>query len=141
MIRKHSSPIAGHVRVVFELPPGIWADRVFVAGDFNDWDEAGIPMVLTQDGVWQAALDLPAGTRHEFRYRIDGEWRTDYHADGYTSNLHGTENSVVVAELPAGLSRSEVDPTPFQERMAASEVRWKLIQKWRARRDALETAA
>ena len=141
MIRKYPSPINGHVRVVFELPPGIWADRAFVAGDFDVQSEAGIPMTLTRDGVWQAMLDLPAGTRHEFRYRVDGEWRTDYHADGYTSDVHGRVNSVVFAELPAAPSRGEVESTAFRERMAASETRSRLIQKWRARRGALENAA
>ena len=39
MIHKTQSPLPGHVRVVFELPSCIWADRIFVVGDFNHWNE------------------------------------------------------------------------------------------------------
>ncbi len=100
MIRKLYSPIPGHVRIVFELPSHIWADRIFVAGDFNGWDETANPMRQDRDGLWQATLDLPAGSRCHFRYLIDGQWRTDYHADGCATNAYGAENSVVHADLP-----------------------------------------
>ncbi len=95
MIRKIASPLCEHVRVTFELPSCIWADRIFVAGDFNNWDFAATPMRQDRDGIWRAALDLPAGKRYEFRYLVDGKWHTDYHADGSRSNSFGSENSVV----------------------------------------------
>jgi hypothetical protein len=104
MIHKTQSPLPGHVRVVFELPSCIWADRIFLVGDFNQWDERATPLRQDRDGVWRAAVDLKAGASAEFRYLIDGQWRTDYHADGYTHNQYGTENSVVRAEWPAELA-------------------------------------
>ncbi|OUC09534.1 hypothetical protein RY27_02285, partial [Litorilinea aerophila] len=58
------------------------------------------PMRQDHDGVWRAEVELPAGQSYEFRYLIDGQWRTDFHADGFTTNNYGTENSVVRAELP-----------------------------------------
>ncbi len=105
MIYKSKSTVPGHVRVVFELPSCIWADKIFVTGDFNNWDKNSMPMRQTRNGLWRAELDLPAGTRYEFRYIIDGHWQTDYHADGFTTNSFGENNSVVIAELmPASIA-------------------------------------
>jgi hypothetical protein len=101
MIHKTRSPLPGHVRVVFELPSFVWADRIYLVGDFNGWNEQATPMQQDRDGVWRAAVDLQSGAQVEFRYLIDGQWRTDYHADGYSHNGFGTENSMVRAELPA----------------------------------------
>jgi hypothetical protein len=100
MIHKMISPLPGHVRVVFELPSCLWADRIFLVGDFNQWDEKATPMKQDRDGIWRATVDLRYGAQVEFRYLIDGQWRTDYHADGHTQNSFGSENSLVRAELP-----------------------------------------
>jgi hypothetical protein len=54
----------------------------------------------TRSGVWQATLDLPVGGRYQFRYIVDGQWRTDSHADGTSDNDFGSQNSIVVATLP-----------------------------------------
>lgn len=113
MIKKGTSPIPGHVRVIFELPSCIWADRIFLCGDFNNWRDAEIQLQQDRNGVWRTVLDLPVGQRYEFRYVIDGEWRTDFHADGQTDNTFGTQNSIVVAELdeserPASIRTGQV---------------------------------
>jgi hypothetical protein len=100
MIYKTLSPLPGHVRVVFELPACLWADRIFLVGDFNQWNQSATPMQQDRDGIWRATIDLRSGTQAEFRYLIDGQWRTDYHADGHTYNSFGSENSIVRAELP-----------------------------------------
>lgn len=101
MIYKYRSPQPGHVRIVFELPSCIWADRIFLTGDFNDWRQDDIRLQQDRNGVWQASIDLPMGRTYQFRYLIDGQWRTDSHADGYATNEFGTENSVVITELPS----------------------------------------
>jgi 1,4-alpha-glucan branching enzyme len=100
MIRKYNSPLAGHVRVVFELPSSVWADRISLTGDFNEWRENDIMLQQTRSGVWQAAVDLPFGSRSQFRYVVDGQWCTDSHADGMSDNTYGSQNSLVVANLP-----------------------------------------
>jgi hypothetical protein len=107
MIRKIRSPKPEHVRVIFELPSCIWADRIFLTGDFNGWDQSDIPMRQDRNGVWQAVLDLPVGARYEFLYVIDGQWRTDSHADGYAHNSYGSQNSIVVTELLEVVPHSE----------------------------------
>jgi hypothetical protein len=100
MIRKYPSPVPGHVRVVFELPSCVWADRISLTGNFNEWRENDIMLQQTRSGVWQATLDLPLGGRYEFRYVVDGQWFTDSHADGMSDNTFGTQNSIINATLP-----------------------------------------
>jgi hypothetical protein len=109
MIRKYRSPIPGHVRVVFELPSCVWADRISLTGDFNGWRENDIVLQQTRSGVWQAAVDLPLGASYQFRYVVDGQWTTDSHADGMSDNRHGSQNSVVVANLPES---EQIEETP-----------------------------
>lgn len=107
MIHKIQSSIPNHVRIIFELPASVWADRISVVGDFNHWNPTAMPMRQDRNGVWHAELDLPYGSRCEFRYLIDDHWKTDYQADNFVTNTYGTENSVVNALLPAELFRLE----------------------------------
>lgn len=100
MIYKILSPKPNHVRVIFELPASVWADRIFLIGDFNQWCATATPMHQDREGVWRATVDLPWGSQCAFRYRIDGQWKTDYHADGFTTNAYGTDNSVIEVTLP-----------------------------------------
>ena len=100
MIRKIVAPTPGYVRVLFELPSCLWADRIFLVGDFNQWNDTATPMHQGRDGVWRATVDLPHGSSYEFRYLIDGKWTSDSHADGFAQNSFGVSNSVVHALLP-----------------------------------------
>lgn len=100
MITKRRSSQPGFVRVCFELPAYLWADRVYVVGDFNDWDRLRTPLQQDRHGVWRAEVDLPCGKRFQFRYYVDNHWLTDSHADGMTDNPYGTQNSIVETDLP-----------------------------------------
>lgn len=100
MIHKTPSPSPGHVRVIFELPACIWADRIFLVGEFNDWNTAITPFAQGRDGVWRATVDLPVGQQYQFRYLVDGSWQTDYHADGWVHNNFGSQNSIVDITQP-----------------------------------------
>lgn len=102
MIHKTPSPQRGHVRIIFELPACIWADRIFLVGDFNDWQTSVTPFLQGRDGVWRVVLDLPCGQRYQFRYLVDGNWQTDYHADGWVTNDFGSQNSIIEVGLPVG---------------------------------------
>ena len=146
MIHKTQSPVPGHVRVIFELPSCIWADRIFLVGDFNQWDERTTPLRQDRDGVWRAIIDLANGSQCEFRYLIDGQWKTDYHADGSASNAYGSENSVVHAVLPQGmpmverLSSRVLDSAPRARTPVAPSpqpVQQRALRLERARRTAL----
>lgn len=113
MIHKRPSTQPGFVRVTFELPSCVWADRITVSGTFNEWDERGISLLQSRDGVWRVTVELPAGQRHEFRYVIDGRWQTDYHADGFTDNIYGSHNSMI--DLENVLTVTERQPSKVAE--------------------------
>jgi len=100
MIYKTVSTMPNCVCITFELPASIEAAHIFVVGDFNQWCATATPMRLDHDGIWRAMIDLPWGVRSEFRYLIDGQWKTDYYADGLAAGLYSTGNSVVYAILP-----------------------------------------
>jgi len=97
MITKEPYPDGKQMRVTFELPSSIWAERVNLVGDFNDWDTAANEMRQSRtDGAWRITLTLPAGREYQFRYLVNGrDWHNDWHADRYAPNLYGTDNSVV----------------------------------------------
>lgn len=75
------------------------AKRVFLAGDFNDWDEKSHPMEKLGD-VWKLTLKLPAG-EYRFKYLVDGFWHNDLDAHKYVPNVWGSDDSVVVVPKPS----------------------------------------
>ena len=97
MIYKEPLPDGQHVRVTFELPSAIWAERVNLVGDFNGWDTSQGEMHQTRaNGNWRITLVLDAGQEYQFRYLVNGrDWHNDWHADKYARNQYGTDNSVV----------------------------------------------
>jgi 1,4-alpha-glucan branching enzyme len=97
MIYKETLPDGAHVQIVFELPSSIWAERVNLVGDFNNWDTAKDEMRQSRaDGKWRVALVLPSGREYEFRYLVNGrDWHNDWRADKYRLNKFGSDNSVV----------------------------------------------
>ncbi|MCB0082694.1 MAG: isoamylase early set domain-containing protein [Caldilineaceae bacterium] len=105
MVRKTASAQAGYVRVLFELPAFLWADRIFVVGEFNAWDQRSLPMTQDHRGIWQLELDLPVG-RYEYRYLVNGRWLTDSQADTLVPNEFGSLNSVIVLEVEPLLPQS-----------------------------------
>ena len=67
---------------------------VYVAGSFNGWEVGVTPMKHRRNGQWEAMLKLPPG-EHQFRYFANGQWFTDYAADGVVPNGMGDFNSIV----------------------------------------------
>ena len=102
MITKERASEQGFVRVTFELPSNMWAERVNLVGEFNDWDTSATPMQRNRsDANWRTTLVLEAGQRYRFRYLIDGrEWLNDWHADDHVENPYGTHDSVIDLETP-----------------------------------------
>ncbi|MFC2031094.1 isoamylase early set domain-containing protein [Chloroflexota bacterium] len=97
MITKKPVENTALVRVTFELPSTMWAERVNLVGDFSDWDTTATPMTHNRsDANWKVSLDLAAGRRYRFRYLVDGkEWLNDWHADDHEENPYGSYDSVV----------------------------------------------
>ncbi|MDV6031432.1 MAG: glycoside hydrolase family 13 [Phycisphaera sp. RhM] len=49
------------------------AEKVFLAGSFNEWNPEVTPMDKTDNGKWTAKLKLEPG-RYEFKFVVDGQW-------------------------------------------------------------------
>jgi 1,4-alpha-glucan branching enzyme len=79
------------VTFIFDTVP---AERVFLAGDFNEWNESSHPM-LKEGDHWRLTLSLPPG-EYEFKCLVDRVWFNDREAHRFVPNPWGSENSVVV---------------------------------------------
>lgn len=75
------------------------AKRVYLCGDFNNWNEESNPMEKIGDS-WRLALQLPPG-EYRFKYLVDGFWHNDLEAHKYEPNAWGSDDSVVVVPEPA----------------------------------------
>lgn len=83
-------------RVTFSLPNSVWADGIYLVGNFNGWNNTSHPFTMGRDGSWSITIDLELDREYQFRYRRDGEWMNDNHADGYVENPYGSDNFIVV---------------------------------------------
>ena len=73
------------------------AKKVFLAGDFNQWNPQVNRMTKSKDGSFRARMKLPPG---EYRYKfvVDGVWFNDPVAQAQIMNEHGTLNSVILVK-------------------------------------------
>ena len=67
--------------------------RVCLAGDFNKWDPAALPM-SKRAGMFVKRVELEPGDHH-YKYVVDGQWMTDPAAEVQAANAFGSMNSVV----------------------------------------------
>ena len=102
MIKREPASKQGFMRITFELPSNMWAERVNLVGEFNDWDTTATPMRRNRsDSNWKATLELELGKPYRFRYLIEGkEWLNDWHADDHVENPYGSYDSVVDLTKP-----------------------------------------
>jgi 1,4-alpha-glucan branching enzyme len=75
----------------FELQGFEKAQKVYVAGSFNEWAEKDIRMER-QEGVWTANVYVPEGT-HGYKYIVDGNWMLDPQNPIVRNDGMGHENS------------------------------------------------
>lgn len=95
MIYKTDSPRAHHTRVTFEVPASLSADRIVVVVEGPEAAPSRHPLTQARDGVWRTQLDLPSHQPYHFHYLIDGEARTDAHADGFATTAQGAQRSLI----------------------------------------------
>jgi 1,4-alpha-glucan branching enzyme len=74
----------------FEAP---YAQRVGIAGDFNEWDVTSHPLKKEKKGIWKTSLLLLPGT-YQYRFVVDGEWQNDPACTECVGNPFGTLNCV-----------------------------------------------
>jgi 1,4-alpha-glucan branching enzyme len=79
------------------------ARDVRIAGDFNGWDRGSMSMESEGNGWWKATAEIEGGD-HRFRYYADGQWYTDYAANGVEQNKLGW-NSILT--VPSARKRAE----------------------------------
>ena len=91
-----SSPIVTPQEVTFTIEaPG--AERVLLAGDFNDWGALDGSEMDPIDGVWTKVLKLTPG-RYRYRYVVDGQWQNDPSNAAVEPNPYGGHDSILVME-------------------------------------------
>jgi 1,4-alpha-glucan branching enzyme len=69
------------------------AEKVFLAGDFNNWDIDTLPMEKDTKGTWGTSVALQPG-RYEYRFWVDGAWHDDPNAVDRVENPFGSQNCV-----------------------------------------------
>lgn len=87
------------------------AREVFVAGSFNGWNTTSHPLTKGEDGVWSAAVDLPAGET-TYKFIVDGEWRTDPTGDQTVPDGQGGNNSLIIVGEATPSPDSAATPAP-----------------------------
>lgn len=70
------------------------ANKVCVAGTFNDWKPEAGEMVRMDGGKFTRDLAISPGT-YEYRLVVDGKWMPDPHADHSVMNPFGEKNSLL----------------------------------------------
>lgn len=51
-------------------------EKVYLIGDFNNWNMFGTPLYPTGPDGWEVKLDLPPGN-YLYKFIVDGEWHSD----------------------------------------------------------------
>ena len=59
-------------RVTFIVPSNIWADSIYLVGDFNGWDRLSHPFQRDREGDWKISVELEIGQSYQFYYLSDG---------------------------------------------------------------------
>ncbi len=121
------NPVA---RVTFTLPNSVWADAIYLVGDFNEWNRKANPLRRNPHGEWSITIDLETYGSYQYRYLCDNtHWINDSGADGHVSNPYNPDNFVVVTDpnfrrgqepismtIPASQSAPAIDSTTRKPR-------------------------
>jgi serine protease AprX len=70
-------PRVDHNKLVFAYHDDL-AERVTLAGDFNEWGATTTPLEKQEDGVWRARIELLASGRYRYKLVVNGaRWIED----------------------------------------------------------------
>jgi 1,4-alpha-glucan branching enzyme len=72
------------------------AERVQLAGDFNNWTLDGSEMDAV-GGVWKKVVKLPPG-RYRYRYVVDGRWQNDPLNGAVEPSPYGGNDSILIMD-------------------------------------------
>jgi hypothetical protein len=121
MIYKLPSPLADHVRVVFELPANLWADQIQVVGNFQVDGYTTHPLHQTREGCWQAMLDLPVGRVYQYNYLIDGRWQADCQREAKWEQQTSPSFSLLDTTADLAVQRAR-NPLPLLAQWQTSQI-------------------
>ncbi len=97
MLKRQQVKGGDQTKVAFVVPHDPEQGRVYVVGDFNDWQMGANLLIKRSNNTRSASVVLDPGRRYAFRYCTeDGEWFNDEGADGYETNELGSENCIVI---------------------------------------------
>ncbi len=91
LARRAAKRALHHVNFFCEAPG---ATQVCLAGDFNDWQPAALPMQRMPDGRWQAGVELAHG-HHQYVFLVDGQPALDPRATGKARNERNEQVSII----------------------------------------------
>lgn len=99
MIEKTYLKTKPECKVKFALPADTLAGakKVYLVGDFNNWDESATPMRKQKSGVFASTINLEKDKQYQFRYLVDGTtWLNDDTADAYITSPMSHEKNCVL---------------------------------------------
>jgi len=70
------------------------AQKVYLAGTFNNWNPKKHPMHQKENGTWEKTVIIPPGI-YEYKFLVDGRWEKDTQNCLTCLNCFGTKNSVL----------------------------------------------
>lgn len=73
------------------------AERVYMAGTFNEWNATGLPLEKGEDGVFRTMFKLPPGM-YQYKFIVDGTWIEDPANPETIDDGYGGVNSVLTVE-------------------------------------------
>lgn len=90
---EYNSVIDIKAYTTFKLKSHKAAQKVILAGSFNDWDEHELEM-RKMDYGWKYVIPLSGG-KHHYKFIVDGQWIVDpnnsvkeYDGDGHINSVH-----------------------------------------------------
>lgn len=87
-----AAPAKKKVTFTVAAEPG---SKVFVSGDFNNWDPAGRAMTdKNGDGNYSVSIFLLPGV-YEYKFIVNDTWSVDPNCSEWVQNSLGTLNSVL----------------------------------------------
>jgi 1,4-alpha-glucan branching enzyme len=99
-VKKQYFKTRPYCKVTFRLSRKIAgnAQKVAIAGDFNDWQSEQTPMKALKNGDFTASLQLAKGREYQYRFVLDDQkWITDESADKQIyCDFASAHNAVVV---------------------------------------------
>jgi len=96
MIRREILQNGEQVKVTFVLPHDPDQGRIYVAGDFNDWNPTSHLLVKRSNDTRSVSVLLTPNQRYAFRYCTeDGRWFNDAAPDAYEPGPYGSDNCIV----------------------------------------------